>query len=197
MRFLDGATGSPADAPFFLMLATNAPHLPAKTDPEPTACYRRAVQPRTAAFNEADVSDKPRWVRQKPRFTRKGARMVKQAWCDQRASLGPVDAAVGAMIDLLEKRRELGNTYVVFASDSGVHMGEHRYYATRGAKRTAFEEAAGVPFVVRGPGIGAGTGVDALALNNDFAPTGGAWPRQQKARFPPTGARRSSTRAVR
>jgi N-acetylglucosamine-6-sulfatase len=76
------------------------------------------------------------------------------------------------MLDLLQERSALENTYVVFTTDNGVHMGEHRWWLGRGAsKNTAYEEAAGVPLAVRGPGIPANQVRPQLALNNDFAPT--------------------------
>jgi arylsulfatase A-like enzyme len=67
-----------------------------------------------------------------------------------------VDDTVAAMLDLLENRRELENTYVVFTTDNGTHMGEHRWFDHHGAKSTAHEEAANVLIYVRGPGIPAG-----------------------------------------
>jgi N-acetylglucosamine-6-sulfatase len=80
---------------------------------------------------------------------------------------------VGAMLDLLQQRDELENTYVVFTTDNGVHMGEHRWWLGAGgsSKNTAYEEAAGVPLAVRGPGIPANQVRPQLVLNNDFAPT--------------------------
>ena len=79
---------------------------------------------------------------------------------------------VGAMLTLLQKRSALENTYVVFTTDNGAHMGEQRWWIGRGAyKNTAYEEAAGVPLAVRGPGIPANQVRPQLVLNNDFAPT--------------------------
>ncbi len=75
------------------------------------------------------------------------------------------------MLDLLKKRGELDNTYVVFTTDNGTHMGEHRWFGNHGAKNTAYEEAANVPMFVRGPGVRAGSTSGELVLNNDLAPT--------------------------
>jgi N-acetylglucosamine-6-sulfatase len=79
---------------------------------------------------------------------------------------------VGAMLNLLQERSALENTYVVFTSDNGAHMGEHRQWLGQGFyKNTAYEEAANVPLAVRGPGIPANQVRPQLVLNNDFAPT--------------------------
>ncbi len=63
---------------------------------------------------------------------------------------------------------ELENTYVVFTSDHGYHLGEHRLGTE---KRTAYEESVWVPLVSRGPGVPAGETRRQFALNIDFAPT--------------------------
>jgi arylsulfatase A-like enzyme len=61
----------------------------------------------------------------------------------------------------------LANTYVVFVSDNGLLMGQQRAVARKG---NAYEECAGVPLLVRGPGVPVGK-TDAFALTIDIAPT--------------------------
>ena len=72
---------------------------------------------------------------------------------------------------MLEDRGELDNTYVVFTTDNGLQTGQHRLTK----KSTPYEEAAGVPLVVRGPGVPRGVVRDQLVINNDFAPTFADW----------------------
>ncbi len=60
----------------------------------------------------------------------------------------------------------MDNTYVIYSSDNGFFYGEHR----RENKSLAYEEAAKVPFVIRGPGVPAQK-LNHLVINNDFAPT--------------------------
>lgn len=62
------------------------------------------------------------------------------------------------------------NTYVVFSSDNGYHMGEH---SLTSGKTTAFDTDIQVPFVVVGPDVKAGSTVNALASNIDIRPTFG------------------------
>ena len=78
---------------------------------------------------------------------------------------------VGDILRLLKDRGELGNTYVVFTTDNGLLRGQHRLLK----KSTPYEEAAGVPLVIRGPGVPAGMVRDQLVINNDFAPTFADW----------------------
>jgi arylsulfatase A-like enzyme len=95
-------------------------------------------------------------------------RRLRELHRNQTRSLQAVDEAVGAIIDLLDQQGELDNTYIVFTSDNGFHMGEHRYAI---GKAAPYEESAGVPLVVRGPGVEKGGLRDHMVTNNDFAPT--------------------------
>jgi arylsulfatase A-like enzyme len=63
----------------------------------------------------------------------------------------------------------LENTYVIFTSDNGYHLGQHRMPAGKG---TPYEEDINVPFMIRGPQIPTGIRLDGfLAGNVDIAPT--------------------------
>ena len=62
---------------------------------------------------------------------------------------------------------ELDNTYIVFTSDNGYMLGEHR----KQGKHVVYEESVRVPLIVRGPGLPAGHVRGQLAANIDLAPT--------------------------
>jgi N-acetylglucosamine-6-sulfatase len=79
-----------------------------------------------------------------------------------------VDDMIGRLVETLEESGELENTYLVFTSDNGFHLGQHRLTA---GKWTAYEEDIRVPLIVRGPGVPEGRTLDHLVLNNDLAPT--------------------------
>src|SRR5919206_153228 len=61
-----------------------------------------------------------------------------------------------------------GRTYLVFSSDNGYHMGEHRL--TPG-KQTAFDSDIRVPLIVVGPGVPRGRADRRLVENIDLRPT--------------------------
>lgn len=63
---------------------------------------------------------------------------------------------------------QLDNTYIVFASDNGYHMGQHRMLSGKG---TAYEEDIHVPLIVRGPGVPAGVVRGEMTSMVDLAPT--------------------------
>ncbi|HKF59366.1 MAG TPA: sulfatase, partial [Blastocatellia bacterium] len=52
--------------PFFLFVATYAPHQPATPAPRNANAFPGAGAPRLPSYDEADVSDKPAWVQSRP-----------------------------------------------------------------------------------------------------------------------------------
>jgi arylsulfatase A-like enzyme len=84
------------------------------------------------------------------------------------ASLQAVDDMVERIVGALEAVGALEDTYVIYSSDNGFHLGEHRLPA---GKDFAYEEDIRVPAIVRGPGVPAGRRIEAMVLNSDFAPT--------------------------
>jgi arylsulfatase A-like enzyme len=79
-----------------------------------------------------------------------------------------IDDMIGRIRSALRASGQLRNTYIVFSSDNGLHMGEYRL--TPG-KLTAFDTDIHVPLVIDGPGIPAGAVTNAMSENTDLAPT--------------------------
>lgn len=78
------------------------------------------------------------------------------------------DENLGRLLNELDRLGLTDNTMVIFSSDNGYYLGEHRL----GDKRSAYEESMRVPFLVRYPKVIApGSFVDADTLNIDIAPT--------------------------
>ncbi len=171
LDFLRRATDEASDPPFMLWAGTYAPHLPAKYADRDADLYTDTPLPKPPSFNEKDVSDKPEWIRKAARLTPREVETLEEQHRDRLRSLREVDEMVDDILSLLEKRGELGNTYVVFTTDNGLQTGQHRLLK----KATPYEEAAGVPLVIRGPGVPAGVVRDQLVINNDFAPTFADW----------------------
>ena len=71
-------------------------------------------------------------------------------------SLQAVDRAVGSLVDTLDEQGVLDDTYIVFSSDNGYSLGEHRFVG----KDVLTDEALQVPLLVRGPGIAPGSTSD-------------------------------------
>lgn len=80
-----------------------------------------------------------------------------------------VDKSVGRILAYLDANPELkANTIIIYSSDQGFYLGDHGWYD----KRWMYEESFAMPLVMRWPGhIAAGTKVDQLVQNIDYAPT--------------------------
>jgi N-acetylglucosamine-6-sulfatase len=120
-------------------------------------------------YNEADVSDKPAWVRQLKLLSKTRQRSLDDFRKNQYRTLLAVDDAVASILNALSSTGRLGTTFILFSSDNGMELGSHRW----DHKQVVWEEAARVPLVVRYDPMTNLTGrTDGnLALNLDFAPT--------------------------
>ena len=79
-----------------------------------------------------------------------------------------MDRNIGRLLDELDKLGLSKNTLVVYSSDQGFFLGEKGFYD----KRWMYKQSFSMPFLARLPGvIPAGTRVEALTQNIDFAPT--------------------------
>ncbi|MGW0803462.1 sulfatase-like hydrolase/transferase [Nonomuraea sp. NPDC002799] len=119
------------------------------------------------AFNE-DTTDKPSRVRREP-IGAKRVQQLREDFRDRIRMVQSVDDMVGRVLSTLtdaEKR----STYVVFASDNGFHLGQHRL--VRG-KSTAYDHDVRVPLLVKRPATGRQDRVvtNAIAQNVDLFET--------------------------
>jgi N-acetylglucosamine-6-sulfatase len=166
LDFLDESVAE--GAPFMLNVWTFAPHAPAIPAPRDRGRFAGLTAPRDASFDEADMLDKPAWLRDHRPLTAAETARIDATFRDRVRTVQAVDRAIGR----LERRlRTLGvarDTYIVFSSDNGYHLGQHRL--TPG-KLTAYDPDVRVPLVVTGPGVPAGRTVDAMTENTDLCPT--------------------------
>jgi len=166
------------DRPFFLWVATDAPHKDAGADekadrdPEPAprdrGRFEREKAPRGESFNESDVSDKPGIVKGKRRLNKSEHAQIDKIYRSQLESLIAVDRLVKSIVGKLRRRGELENTVVMFTSDNGFIRGQHRIES---GKASLYDEAIRVPLLVRGPGFPEGDRDERVVGNVDLAPT--------------------------
>jgi len=155
--------------PFFIYLAPYAPHEPAVSAARHANLFSDLQAPRTPSFNEADVTNKPGGIRNNPLLDAERIAKMDHLYRRRVRSMQAVDEMVARLINTLKETGRLDNTYIIFTSDNGYHLGQHRLYSGKG---TPYEEDIVVPFVMRGPGIPAGLEVkDSMAGNTDIAPT--------------------------
>ena len=124
--------------------------------------------PRPLGFDEADVSDKPDFIRALPRLDSTSVRRIRTEYRNGIEAMRAVDDGVGRLIAVLRRTGRLADTYVLFTTDNGFFTGQHRI--ERG-KFLPYEPALHVPLLIRGPGIRPGSKSAELAANIDIAPT--------------------------
>ena len=154
--------------PFFLYLAPRAPHPPAIPAVRDRHAFADLAPWRPPSYNEADVTDKPRWVQRRPPLTAHLQDAIDRFRIRQYRVLLAVDRMIGRLIAQLEEEGRLGSTVLIFTSDNGIQWGEHRL----SEKGVAYEESIRVPMVIRYDRLVAGPALDDhLVLNIDLAPT--------------------------
>ena len=117
---------------------------------------------------EADVSDKPFYIRDQPPADLAERAALTEVTRQRAESLEVLDQEVARTVRTLDRTGELDNTMVMFTSDNGYLLGEHRI---RQGKLVPYEPSLRVPLLVRGPGVPAGEVRSDPVLSTDFAPT--------------------------
>lgn len=151
------------ERPFFMMVSHYAAHIP------------------HLATKEAFERNKKRWI-EEGRDTKDIDVEKSSVHRDivYAAMVEEMDMNVGALIDAIEAKGELDNTYIIFTSDNGGgHSrrekvdGENRRFngPLQEGKRSMFEGGIRVPTVISGPGIEAGSQCDVPIVQWDFLPT--------------------------
>jgi N-acetylglucosamine-6-sulfatase len=161
---------TPPDRPLYLHLNYFAPHAPTDVEERYASDDRCAGKDNLGnpAFDE-DTSDKAAHMASPPLSASErqalGVTRVQKA-C--RALLS-VDEGVAAVLGALAATGRLDDTLLVFTSDNGVTLGEHRH---RG-KKVPYENSIGVPFIVRYDPLTHGRSRvdDRLVINLDIAAT--------------------------
>ncbi|PVG83353.1 hypothetical protein DDE18_08655 [Nocardioides gansuensis] len=136
--------------------------------------------PRSGGATEADVRDKPAYIRSRPELTRQERLALRELSRQRAEAILAMDKEIAALKTELEALGEWEDTVLVFTSDNGYYLGEHRL---RQGKVNGHEPSLRVPLVMTGPGLRDGsvryaptTLVDLTATLLDFG--GAAAPRQ-------------------
>lgn len=170
VKFIQSVAGS--GQPFAMWLSYMGPHAPTTPAPRHQALFpdlRAPTADELPSINEADVSDKPAYMRARAPTDQA---LLDKRYRDQARTLQSVDEGVKKVLDAVQAAGQLENTYVVFTSDNGWLLGEHRL---PGGKGYPYEEATKMLLYVRGPDIAPGTRVRHLVGNVDLAGTFAEW----------------------
>jgi N-acetylglucosamine-6-sulfatase len=153
--------------PFMLEIATFAPHSPFTPAPRDSRAFPGLRAPRTPAFGVVG-SGEPAWLSHFSPLTVAAVRRIDRQFRKRAQAVQAVDRMIGGIEAMLVAKGLAGNTYIVFSSDNGLHMGEHRLLP---GKLTAFDTDIKVPLIVTGPGVPAGQTISQMTENVDLCPT--------------------------
>ena len=166
------------DEPFFIGVAPIAPHSNMgtggiKQSDLPRYAERHAglflddVVPRTANFNP-EIPSGVSWVRELPKLNQTLIDYHDEFQRSRLRALQSVDEMVGALVESLEKKNLLDNTYVIYTTDNGFHLSQHRLPP---GKECPFEEDVHIPLIIRGPGVPSGSTAGVVSSHTDLTPT--------------------------
>jgi N-acetylglucosamine-6-sulfatase len=157
-----------ASGPFFLEVATFAPHAPYIPAPRDQDRFPGLTAPRSPAFNARPDANAPAWLKEIPPIPPAGLRNLDRVFRLRAQSVQAVDKMIGQLRGTLAELGIDKRTWFVFSSDNGLHLGE---YSLRPGKMTPFDTDIHVPLIVVGPGVPKAATVNALVENVDLAPS--------------------------
>lgn len=174
VNYIDYHRQGTSKQPLFSYICSTAPHfpiLPAQRHHNQTLYwynqYDKYVSNRANFFNQTEVAQKSRWMRQSMAWRTRGEWMLHIEFGKRMASLYALDEMIEGVYRKIEALGELDNTVFIMSSDNGYNMGAHGLLH----KMSPYEEASKVPLYISGPGFGKGKVVDDLVLLTDLAPT--------------------------
>jgi N-acetylglucosamine-6-sulfatase len=155
-------------APFFIEVATFAPHAPYIPAPRDAAALPGLRAPQSAAFNAAPDAKMPAWLAHLPALSEADKSSIDRDFRLRAQSVLAVDKMIGELEAAVAATGRARQTYFIFSSDNGLHMGEHRMMP---GKMTPYDIDIHVPLIIAGPGVPSGRVVDEIAENVDLCPT--------------------------
>jgi N-acetylglucosamine-6-sulfatase len=156
-----------ARQPFMVEVATFAPHAPYTPAPRNANDFPGLQQPRDPSFNANNVNP-PAWLGARPPMTAQQIAAADRSYRKRAQSVEAVDKLLASVEATLAAKHLTDNTYIVFSSDNGYHLGQYRL---RRGKQTAFDVDVRVPLIVAGPGVPHGRTASEVVQNVDLYPT--------------------------
>ena len=156
-----------AHKPFLVEISTFAPHGPFTPARQDLDKFPGLTAPRTPAWDTAPANA-PTWLAGNGPLTAAEIQKINTDYRKRAQAVQAVDRMIAGLRQQLADSGVADNTYVVFSSDNGFHMGDHRLVE---GKQTAFDHDVVVPLVIAGPDVPSGISRPQIVQNIDLAPT--------------------------
>lgn len=155
--------------PFLMVLAPPAPHAPFTPEPKYATNFSSLRAPRTPNFNVKVGKEKHWLLRQGVQpLPEEVVERVDRVFQARLRTLLTVDDMVRDVVETLEALNRLENTFIIFTSDNGYHLGQ---FSQPLDKREPYETDVRVPLLIRGPGLLQDHLLSYPTTNIDLAPT--------------------------
>ncbi|XP_017962761.1 N-acetylglucosamine-6-sulfatase-like isoform X1 [Drosophila navojoa] len=135
--------------PFFAMITPPAAHAPFTPAPRHEGVFSHVRALRTPSFN-APSKDKHWLVRTAKHLPNSTVLTVDKYFQKRWETLLAVDEMMVTIVTLLKKYQCLDNTYIIYTSDNGYHLGQ---FAQPFDKRQPYQTDIKVPLLIRGPDV--------------------------------------------
>jgi N-acetylglucosamine-6-sulfatase len=175
------ATAHGQNKPFFLTVAPIAPHSNWDVDPDTEQAYLLEPRvadrhkhlfaeyqiPRDPSFNAA-IDGGVSWGKDLSPLNNTVLAYNDHFQRQRLRSLQAVDEMIQTLISQLEATNRLDNTYIIFTTDNGYHISQHRMHP---GKECGYDTDIHIPFFLRGPGIPQNTTISSVTSHTDVAST--------------------------
>jgi N-acetylglucosamine-6-sulfatase len=167
---LDFIQKQSAEKPFFAMLSLPSCHAPFTPEEKYKDFFHNVSAPRTRNFNVGAKPFKKHWLMtMEPRkLPEDVVETIDDTYRKRLQTLLTVDDIVEEVVLQLNKQQLIDDTYIVFTSDHGYHLGQ---WAMAWDKRLPYETDIRVPLIVRGPSIPIKSVEPSPVMLIDLAPT--------------------------
>ncbi len=170
VKFLNGYR---SERPFLLYCSFTSPHDPRMAPKQFADMYSpdKVSLPKNFLpehpFDNGELKVRDEMLAPHPRTPA----VVKEHLAAYYAMVSEVDHEIGRILDALDRSPHAANTYVVFAGDNGLAVGQHGLLG----KQSVYDHSVHVPLIVYGPGVPKGKRCEAFVYLYDIAPTIYEW----------------------